>query len=103
MKYYVFGGNGFVGRYLCNSLAKDGKVVVAVDIQDELDMRIDGDVSYLKADIRDKSAIMNIDIRPDDLVVNMAATQYHTKVPKNRKEYFFNTNFFLLSSLDAAE
>lgn len=93
MKYYVFGGNGFVGRYLCNSFAKDGKVVVAVDIQDELDMRIDGDVSYLKADIRDKSAIMNIDIHPDDLVINMAAAQYHTKVPKNRKEYFFNTNF----------
>ena len=93
MKYIVFGGNGFVGRYLCNSLVSDGKEVVSVDIQDSLDKRIDGKVSYLKVDIRHKSDIMNIDIQPEDLVINLAATQYHTKVPKNRKDYFFNTNF----------
>ena len=93
MKYIVFGGNGFVGRYLCNSLVSDGKEVVCVDIQDSLDKRIDGKISYLKVDIRHKSDIMNIDIQPEDLVINLAATQYHTKVPKNRKDYFFNTNF----------
>ena len=32
-------------------------------------------------------------MEPDDIVINMAANQYHTKVPRNREDYFFSTNY----------
>ena len=93
MKYYVFGGNGFVGRYLSNALLKRKCNVVVCDIQPSLDSRIDSSAEYLCVDIRDKSAVAKTGIGAEDVVINMAATQYHTKVPRNRKDYFFNTNY----------
>ena len=93
MKYYIFGGDGFVGRYLSNALIERGEQVVVGDILQSLDDRINKTAEFINIDIRDKDALRKIAIQPEDLVINMAATQYHTKVPKNRKEYFFNTNF----------
>ncbi len=37
MKYYIFGGNGFVGRYLSNALIERGENVVVCDILSALD------------------------------------------------------------------
>ena len=93
MKYYIFGGNGFVGRYLCNALIERGEQVVVGDIQTLLDQRINNKADFIHIDIRDKEALCQIGILPEDIVINMAATQYHTKVPKNRKDYFFSTNY----------
>lgn len=93
MKYYIFGGDGFVGRYLSNALIERGENVVVGDILSTLDERINKKAKFINVDIRDKSAIRKIDIMPDDLVINLAANQYHTKVPKNRKEYFYSTNY----------
>lgn len=93
MKYYIFGGDGFVGRYLSNALIERGEQVVVGDILPSLDERINKKAEFINIDIRDKDALRKIAIQPEDLVINMAATQYHTKVPKNRKEHFFNTNF----------
>ena len=93
MKYYIFVGDGFVGRYLSNALIERGENVVVGDILSTLDERINKKAKFINVDIRDKSAIRKIDIMPDDLVINLAANQYHTKVPKNRKEYFYSTNY----------
>jgi dTDP-glucose 4,6-dehydratase len=44
-------------------------------------------------DIRDKSQFSRIPIGKGDIVINLAANQYHLKVPrKGRREYFFLTN-----------
>ena len=40
MKYYIFGGDGFVGRYLSNALIERGENVVVGDILSTLDERI---------------------------------------------------------------
>ena len=90
--FYIFGGNGFVGRYLAIELAKQEKEVTVIDLQDSLDSRIPETVKYLKADIRNLSELHAIPFVENDVVINLAANQYHTKVPRNRHDYFFNTN-----------
>lgn len=92
MKYIIFGGDGFVGRYLANSLIADGKEVVVADILPTLDERIDKRAHFVHVDIREKEMLQAMDMQPDDMVINLAANQYHTKVPKDRKQYFFSTN-----------
>lgn len=90
--FYIFGGNGFVGRYLSIELSKQAKNVTVVDIQDSLNPIIPQNLKYIKADIRNISEIRKIPFASTDTVINLAANQYHTKVPKNRHDYFFNTN-----------
>lgn len=92
MKYLIFGGNGFVGRYLANKMIEQGKNVVVLDILPELDKRIDKRCSFISLDIRDKAKLEALDIQKDDILINLAANQYHTKVPRDRKRYFFETN-----------
>lgn len=92
MKYYIFGGNGFVGRYLANALLERKEQVVVCDLQKEVDERILGNSGYITVDIRDKGALRMLPVKVDDIVINLAANQYHTKVPRNRKEYFFSVN-----------
>lgn len=89
---YIFGGNGFVGRYLANELVRLNQDVAVCDLHDTLDKRISEQVRYLKCDIRIAKDIEAIPFTADDLVINLAANQYHNKVPKNRHDYFFNTN-----------
>ena len=84
MKYWIFGGCGFVGRYLAQALRDKKEEVAICDIvASEPDYNID---------IRDTEALANLPIAIDDIVINMAANQYHTKVPKNREEYFRSVN-----------
>lgn len=90
--FYIFGGNGFVGRYLSTELAKQGKETTVIDLHNNIDSRIEGKVSYFKADIRNVDELRTIPFSENDIVINLAANQYHTKVPKNRHDYFFNTN-----------
>lgn len=92
MKYIIFGGNGFVGRYLANKLVEQGKEVLVVDKLANIDERIDKRCTYKQLDIRDKKALQDLDIKIEDILVNLAANQYHTKVPRDRKTYFFETN-----------
>lgn len=90
--YYIFGGNGFVGRYLANSLLEMNKQVVVCDLHPLLDKRIQKGCQYIIVDIRDKETLLRISFTADDIVINLAANQYHTKVPRNRKDYFFSVN-----------
>lgn len=88
MKYYVIGGSGFVGRYLVKALSERGGEVVVCDIQPSPD----GAAEYVRLDIRDKRALAALPVGPDDIVINLAARQYHTKVPRRREEFFFSVN-----------
>ena len=92
MKHWIFGGNGFVGRYLANALVERKEQVVVCDLQDTIHEDILSACSYQKIDICDTERLSNLPIEREDVVINMAANQYHTKVPKNREEYFRSVN-----------
>ena len=92
MKYWIFGGNGFVGRYLANALAERKEQVIVCDLYDTLHSDILSSCEYMRVDIRDKEALANLPIAKEDVVINLAANQYHTKVPRNREEYFRSVN-----------
>jgi len=92
LKYYIFGGNGFVGRYLVNELLTLGKEVVVCDLQEKLNDAIDIACKYYQTDIRNIDNIQKLPILSEDIVINLAANQYHTKVPRNRNKYFFSVN-----------
>ena len=84
MKYWIFGGCGFVGRYLAQALRDKKEDVAICDIA--------ACEPEYKVDIRDTEALAKLPIAKEDVVINLAANQYHTKVPKNREEYFRSVN-----------
>lgn len=92
MKIIIFGGNGFVGRYLANALLAKHYSVIVCDNGKKIDARIMGNAQYYSVDIRDAGGLCSIPVQEDDIVVNLAANQYHTKVPRNRDEYFTSVN-----------
>ena len=92
MKYYIFGGNGFVGRYLVNELLTSGKEVVVCDLHEKLNDAINIACQYCQTDIRNVDDIKKLPISSEDIVINLAANQYHTKVAHNRNKYFFSVN-----------
>ena len=83
----IIGGSGFLGQALVNCL-KTEKLYTALvmDIHKPL---AEGD-GFIWQDIR---LPLDFAFNADDIVVHLAANQYHTKVPrKNRESYFFDTN-----------
>lgn len=93
MKYWIFGGNGFTGRFLTLALAERDAAVAVCDTAPQADGRIRGACLYRQADIRDKESLGRLDIGEDDVVINLAANQYHAKVPRRgREEFFFSVN-----------
>lgn len=92
-KYIIFGGNGFLGRYLSETLLAQGKNILICDlIKSKLD--IYNKASFMKVDITNSSDLEQIPYEKNDIVINLAANQYHLNVPrKNRKEFFFNVNY----------
>ena len=93
MSFIVFGGSGFVGRYLVDELLKKDAVVIADVAEPLYKYQVYSNVSYAKVDVRDKKTFNKIEVKKGDVVINLAANQYHTKVPKkNRAAYFSDTN-----------
>lgn len=92
MKYLIFGGNGFVGRYLANKLIEQENEVLVLDKLPEIDARIKKSCRFMSLDIRDKVALDKVEIDCDDIIINLAANQYHNKVPRDRKTFFYETN-----------
>lgn len=88
MRYVIIGGAGFVGQELVQLLFKQNeKNIVVMDIVPSPQA-----VQYVKQDITKE---IDFQFMPDDIVVHLAANQYHHKVPKkNRKAFFENVNAF---------
>lgn len=90
MAYVIFGGSGFVGNYLARKLSEKGKVVIC-DLVKPCDGMLNMD--YYKIDVRKDSDLEQVPLEKEDVVVNLAANQYHTRVPKKgRDKYFSDTN-----------
>lgn len=91
-KIYIFGGDGFVGRHLSQALLAAGEQVIICDIC-KSDIDIYAQAEHRFVDIRRPEQLDSLPITEGDVCINLAANQYHTKVPrKGRREYFFDTN-----------
>lgn len=92
MKVWIIGGNGFVGKYLALELVKQDYEVIICDIEHNKDHEVYKACSYKNIDVRDLESLKTLDISSDDVVINLAANQYHHKIPKNAEEFFFSVN-----------
>lgn len=106
MRYVIVGGAGFVGRHLVKELLASNEDIIILDVQKPVDTDLQK-VAYHEIDVRDKEAVENFTFTPDDVVVQLAANQYHVKVPQGEQamhDYFYGTNFVgtqnLLASME---
>lgn len=94
MKYFIFGGSGFVGHSLTETLLSEGKEVCVCDLV--RDGRLTGSWggTFRSVDITDLAALRAIPLTPEDVVIHLAARQYHLPVPReHRREFFFDVNY----------
>lgn len=90
MKYIIIGGSGFVGHHLAERLYKQGKDVFIYDLVQ--DMNGFGGFEFL--DITKPEQVDRIPFASEDIVIHLAARQYHLSVPgTHRKEFFFDVNY----------
>ncbi len=69
-KVAVFGGEGFLGSYLVDELARRGYHVVSIDITPHVDRP---DIAFIKADILDRQAVASVfQGQTFDFVYNLA-------------------------------
>ncbi|MDO7253544.1 NAD-dependent epimerase/dehydratase family protein [Helicobacter cappadocius] len=91
MRYIIVGGAGFLGQYIVDliseKLAKNDQIII-LDISKP--KKLPFGTNFFCIDITKK---IDFEFLRDDVVVHLAARQYHLKPPrKNRREYFFDTN-----------
>lgn len=93
MKHVVFGGNGFVGRYLTRDLLQLGEQVVVCDIQ-KSDLPIYQKARFAHTDITKLESLETAPVSADDIVYNLAARMLHPIVPRHRRhDYFFSVDY----------
>ncbi len=88
MKHVIYGGDGFVGRYLARDLLKLGEHVVVCDIN-KTDLPIYDRVEHRKMDVIDARQVADLPLDKDDIVYNMAAHLLLPIMPRKvRYEHF---------------
>lgn len=89
MKHIIFGGDGFVGRYIARDLLVRGDEVLICDIR-KSDLPIYEYAGFMEVDVRDAEAVGRVPIEADDVVYNMAARLLMPPVKKkDRHDTFF--------------
>ncbi|ENQ99485.1 hypothetical protein H721_02918 [Brucella ovis IntaBari-2006-46-332] len=89
MRHIIFGGDGFVGRYLAPQLLADGHEVIVADIV-KSDLAHYGDATFVHTDVTDPESIRKLGIRADDMVYNLSAKMLSPiQVRAKRHDFFF--------------
>ncbi|PAF43460.1 NAD(P)-dependent oxidoreductase [Helicobacter sp. 11S03491-1] len=89
MRCIVVGGSGFLGEYAVDLLLENGYEVVILDISMP---KKSTKAEFFQIDL---TKDFDFDFFDDDVVIHLAARQYHQKPPrKDRKKYFFDLNYF---------
>jgi len=89
MKHIIFGGDGFVGRYIARDLLARGEEVLICD-RLRSDLPVYRFASFQQTDVRDPVAVARVPIAADDVVYNMAARLLMPPVKKSeRYDAFF--------------
>lgn len=93
MRHVIFGGDGFVGRHLAPKLLGDGQEVVVVDIV-KSDLAHYRHARFVTCDVTDRDSVVNVAIRPDDMVYNLSAKMLSPiQVRAKRRDFFFPVNY----------
>ena len=79
-RFIIFGGDGFVGRYLAKELAKQGQQVLVCDMAQTAD--IYAACEFQQVDITQPEELRRLSMSSEDIVVHLAARQYHLPVPR---------------------
>ena len=106
MRYVIVGGAGFVGSHLAKELLVTGEKIIILDIRKPIEDDLK-QVPYYQLDVCDNEAVDGFTFTSDDVVVQLAANQYHVKVPQKQQamhDYFYGTNLVgtknLLASME---
>ena len=92
MRYIVIGGLGFTGNYLVKKLVDEGQEVVVLDHSEN--PKASRNVKILTIDITDEKMLREVPLFSDDIVIHLAARQYHSRLPRfNRESYFNKVNY----------
>lgn len=93
MKHIIFGGNGFVGRYIARDLIAEGEQVLVCDLE-KGDLPIYDKAQFMRVDITSPGSIAPVPIASDDVVYNVAARMLHPIVKRrDRYEYFYSVDY----------
>ena len=88
-KHVIYGGDGFVGRYIARDLVARGETVIIAD-KARSDMPIYDHVTHMKVDVRNKDEVASVPLNEGDMVYNMAARLLMPPVKKkDRQDAFF--------------
>lgn len=106
MKHIIFGGDGFVGRYLARDLVQRGEQVLVADVQ-KSDLPHYAKAKFVNCDITDADQVYDVKIKPDDMVYNMAAKMLSPlQVRAKRYDFFWPVNHFgaghIMNAVDRA-
>jgi len=94
MKHVIFGGDGFVGRYLAKDLAERGEEVLVADIA-RSDLPHYGDVGHIHCDVTNSASVAGVPIGADDMVYNMSAMMLSPIQKRiDRYPFFYPVNTF---------
>ncbi|MGH8773143.1 MAG: NAD-dependent epimerase/dehydratase family protein, partial [Burkholderiales bacterium] len=81
MKHVIFGGDGYVGRYLARDLLAIGEEVIICDVR-KSDLPIYPRARFVHSDITDRASIEAAPVAANDIVYNLAARMLHPIVPR---------------------
>ncbi len=106
MKHVIFGGDGFVGRYLARDLIARGEKVLVADIQ-KSDLPHYAKAKFALCDVTDVSQVYAVDINSGDMVYNLSAKMLSPlQVRAKRYDFFWPVNYFgaghIMNAVDRA-
>ena len=94
MKHVIFGGDGFVGRYLAQDLVERGEEVLVADIR-KSPLSHYTKAAYVECDVTNSASVASVDVQADDMVYNLSAmmlSPIQTRI--NRYPFFYPVNTF---------
>ncbi|MGB3627083.1 MAG: NAD(P)-dependent oxidoreductase [Henriciella sp.] len=88
-RHVIFGGDGFVGRYIARDLLARGEEVILADkVQSQ--MPVYEFAKFVECDVRDADQVRQVGLKAGDMVYNMAARLLMPPVKKSeRHDAFF--------------
>ncbi len=89
VNHIIFGGSGFTGRHLSQALSTRGEVQLLCDIE-EPSFPLPLGAKFLQVDITKPQQLAAIPAGREDIVYNLAARQFHNRVPTVNQDAWFN-------------
>ncbi|MEM6463943.1 MAG: NAD(P)-dependent oxidoreductase [Pseudomonadota bacterium] len=94
MKHVIIGGNGFVGRHLAAKLVQEGEDVVVCDIAKD-NLPHYANCRFVSLDVTDKGQLLQLGIKPDDMVYNLSAKMLSPLQTRARRhDFFWPVNYY---------